>query len=213
MIYRKRTKNRIQKKEAIGIMGGTFDPIHVGHLFVAEEAQHQFCLDKVLFVPSKVPPHKQARKDITHPELRFSMALIATISHPKFFVSRIEIDREGPSYTYDTLQLLRQECPEAKFFFITGLDAVMEIVTWYKAQEVMENCQFIAASRPGFDSKQVESGLNDYARKVHFMEIPALSISSSDIRNRVRSGRPIKYLVPEGVEQFIYKNGLYRSNR
>jgi nicotinate-nucleotide adenylyltransferase len=201
----------------IGIMGGTFDPIHYGHLVTAEEARVQFHLDRVIFVPSGHPPHKEERKSLD-PEYRYLMAVIATASNPYFTVSRMEIDRPGPSYTIDTIREIKRELGgEAELFFITGADAILEILTWKEPEKILEECVFIAATRPGYDLRRLEESLPEPEKARHrtdprvlTMEIPALAISSTDIRRRVREGRPIRYLVPEGVAEFIEKHGFYR---
>jgi len=201
----------------IGVMGGTFDPIHNGHLVTAEEAWKQFQLDQVLFVPSGHPPHKDGRKSLD-PEGRYLMTVIATASNPHFKVSRMEIDRNGPSYTIDTVrELHRIYGKNTQVFFITGADAILEILTWKEPEKVLREAVFIAATRPGYDLKKLEESLPEAEKERHatdprvlVMEIPALAISSTDIRGRVKEGRPITYLVPEGVSEFIEKNGFYR---
>jgi nicotinate-nucleotide adenylyltransferase len=201
----------------IGVMGGTFDPIHNGHLVTAEEAWKQFRLDQVLFVPSGSPPHKGGRSSLD-PEDRYLMVVIATATNPHFKVSRMEIDRPGPSYTIDTVrELHRVYGKNTEVFFITGADAILEILTWKEPEKVLSEATFIAATRPGYDLRRLEDNLPEVEKKRHdsdprvlVMEIPALAISSTDIRERVREGRPITYLVPEGVSEFIEKNGYYR---
>lgn len=201
----------------IGVMGGTFDPIHNGHLVTAEEAWKQFGLDQVLFVPSGQPPHKEDRKNLDS-EDRYLMAVIATATNPHFKVSRMEIDRPGPSYTIDTVkELHRIYGKNTEVFFITGADAILEILTWKQPERVLKEATFIAATRPGYDLKRLEESLPEAEKERHatdprvlVMEIPALAISSTDIRMRVKEGRPITYLVPEGVSEFIEKNGFYR---
>lgn len=203
-------------KRRIGLMGGTFDPIHFGHLVTAEEARVQFRLEKVIFIPNRHPPLKDPQ-EVTDPEHRYLMTVLATVGNPYFTVSRIEIDRPGPSYTIDTLREFIRLYPDADLFFITGADALLQILRgmWHGARELLQMCQFIAASRPGYvlDREQLERNnlTGNDLRNVHAMEIPALAISSTDIRERVRQGRPIKYLVPEPVEDYILKHGLYRG--
>ncbi|HBK84902.1 MAG TPA: nicotinic acid mononucleotide adenylyltransferase [Firmicutes bacterium] len=191
-----------------GIMGGTFDPIHLGHLVTAEAALHEYKLDLVYFVPSGQPPHKQ---DVTDCEHRYLMTLLATVANPKFFVSRVEIDREGYSYTFDTVEYFRRQYTKCEIYFITGADVMHDLHRWYRYRELLTCCHFVAATRPGFsfsDSKNLSP--QDIAC-IDFLEVPSLAISSTDIRNRVRTQRPIKYLVPSSVEGYIYKHGLYRS--
>ncbi len=200
----------MQPKRRIGIMGGTFDPIHFGHLVTAEAARYRFDLEQVIFVPSGRPPHKLERQ-LTAPSERLLMTLLATINNPDFIVSDWEVEREQVSYTYDTMLAFRQRFgDEAELFFITGADAVLEIMHWRKINELAELCSFIAATRPGynFDDFKVPDQL---AAKLCFMEVPALAISSSNIRSRVVKGEPIKYLLPEAVEKYIMKHGLYKN--
>lgn len=199
----------------VGIMGGTFDPIHYGHLVTAEAARVDFGLDKVVFVPSGRPPHKVARviSDARH---RFLMTVLAVATNPYFEVSRVEIDRPGYSYAVDTVEQFKL-CygPETELFFITGADAILEILTWKNVPTLLELCRFIAATRPGFGLHEIQDILDKLPcngkSKVHLLEVPALAISSTDIRQRVQEERPIKYLLPEAVEQYIYKNKLYSS--
>jgi len=201
----------------LGIMGGTFNPIHNGHLVTAAEALHQFELDRVIFIPSGDPPHKNFHEEKIA-EHRYLMTVIATSSNKNFFVSRIEIDRKGKSYTVDTLKKLKKIYgKDSELFFITGADAILEILTWKRTEEIIELCYFIAATRPGYDLSRLEDlkkNLNDKINnnindKIFIMEVPALAISSTDIRKRVAEQRPIDYLVPEGVSNYILKHGLY----
>jgi nicotinate-nucleotide adenylyltransferase len=197
-------------------MGGTFDPIHQGHLVTAEEARVQFGLDHVVFVPNRHPPNKDPA-DLTHPEHRYLMTFLATVSNPQFSVSRIEIDRAGASYTIDTIRALSQQYPEATLYYITGADAILQVLRgeWEQSAELLRMCQFIAATRPGFaldlETLRTNNATGGPLENVHVMTIPALAISSTDIRARVRTGRPIKYLVPDAVEAYIVKHALYRQ--
>ncbi|MDY0087398.1 MAG: nicotinate-nucleotide adenylyltransferase [Coriobacteriia bacterium] len=199
----------------LGIMGGTFDPIHFGHLVTAEEALVQFNLDRVIFMPAGVPARK-SDVEVTSPEHRYLMAVIATAANPDFEVSRMEIDRPGVTYTVDTLDALRDiHGPHAELFFITGADAVWEIVTWKDAERFAGLVTFIAATRPGYDldtARSTHAGELSHI-DIQFMEVPALAISSTDIRCRVAERRPIRYLVPEAVGAYIHKYGLYREVR
>lgn len=190
-------------------MGGTFDPVHHGHLLTAEEAAVQFDLDEVVFVPTGSPWMK-AERAVSPAEDRYLMTVIATASNPRFSVSRVEIDREGPTYTIDTLKAIAAQQPDAELFFVTGADAMLEIFHWKDADEVLEMAHFIAATRPGHDLARFEADAASAHPNVTVMNIPALAISSTDIRERVREDRPIRYLVPEGVESYILKAGLYR---
>jgi nicotinate-nucleotide adenylyltransferase len=193
----------------VGVMGGTFDPIHYGHLVTAEEAVMQFGLEEVVFVPTGHPWMK-ADRDVSSPEHRYLMTVVATASNPRFSVSRVEIDRAGPTYTVDTLRALGDEYPDAELFFISGADAVLEIIEWKDPEDVLSLAHFIAATRPGYDLARFEAAAPTSHPKVSTMNVPALAISSSDIRRRVREGRAIRYLLPEGVKSLIEKVGLYR---
>lgn len=190
----------------IGVMGGTFDPIHHGHLVAASEVADVFSLDEVLFVPTGEPVFKQDR-EVTPAEHRYLMTVIATASNPRFTVSRVDIDRAGLTYTVDTLRDLKKQRPDADLFFITGADAIAQILTWKDASELFDMARFVAVTRPGH-ALSVD-GLP--AGRVDVLEIPALAISSSDIRARARAGEPVWYLVPDGVVQYIAKHRLYRG--
>jgi nicotinate-nucleotide adenylyltransferase len=188
----------------LGVMGGTFDPIHVGHLVTAEEALHQFALDEVVFVPTGRPWMKE-HDVVASGEDRYAMTAIGIEPEPRFHVSRLEVDRGGATYTVDTLRALRDEVPGAELFFITGADAMLEIMRWKEHETIFDLAHFIAATRPGYDVAAL-----DAIPDVTVMRIPALAISSTDIRARVHEGRPIRFLVPEGVEAHIRASGLYR---
>jgi nicotinate-nucleotide adenylyltransferase len=193
----------------IGIMGGTFDPIHHGHLVAADEARWQFRLDEVLFIPTGRPWQKP--EGVSPAEDRYLMTAIATASNPAFAVSRLEIDHPGPTYTVDTLRRLRAELPEGtRLLFIGGTDLLQQLPTWKDPEQVLELVELIAASRPDFGVDGLLQQLPSAAGRIHLMEIPALAISSSDIRARVARGAPIDYLVPEGVARYIRKRALYR---
>lgn len=195
----------------LGVMGGTFDPIHYGHLVTAEEALVQFRLDSVLFVPTGLPWMKE-HGVVSPAEDRYLMTVIATASNPRFLVSRMEVDRDGPTYTVDTLRGLKELYgAETDLFFVTGADAIVEILAWKRPEELFDLAHFIAATRPGYDDLD-GSGAHSAATRpeITVMNIPALAISSTDIRARVAAGRPIRYLVPEGVKSYVEKAGLYR---
>jgi nicotinate-nucleotide adenylyltransferase len=195
----------------LGIMGGTFDPVHFGHLVTAEEALVQFGLDRVLFMPTGQPQAKR-HPTVASAHDRYLMTVIATASNPDFVVSSLEIDRPGPTYTVDTLRELHRLHPDAELFFITGADAVAEILRWKDAEELAKLTHFIAATRPGYDLGALFDELGrEGARSVALMEVPALAISSTDIRARVGADRPIRYLLPEPVSAYIAKNALYRK--
>jgi nicotinate-nucleotide adenylyltransferase len=191
-------------------MGGTFDPIHQGHLVTAEEALGQFRLDAVVFVPTGQPWMKEELK-VTSAEHRYLMTVIATSSNPRFTVSRVDIDREGPTYTADTLRALQDEYgKEADLFFVTGADAVVEIFQWKDPQEILELAHVIAATRPGYDIARFEAEAPTSHPNISVMDVPALAISSTDIRRRVQEGSSVRYLVPEAVQTYIEKWELYR---
>jgi nicotinate-nucleotide adenylyltransferase len=202
----------------IAIMGGTFDPIHYGHLVTAEAVRQEFQIDQVLFIPTGRPPHKSTKK-VSDPENRYLMTLLATQSNDHFFASRLEIDRTGYTYTIDTIHALKEIYgSDTEIFFITGADAFLQIFNWHNAEELLHSCTFVAATRPGYNKdellKHVDHIIQNHPlQKFHFIEVPALSISSSDIRERVLEGRSIKYLLPESVESFIHKYHLYKENQ
>jgi nicotinate-nucleotide adenylyltransferase len=188
-------------------MGGTFDPIHHGHLVAASEVGHFFSLDEVIFVPTGQPWQKEGRQ-VSPSEDRYLMTVIATASNPRFSVSRVDIDRPGPTYTIDTLRDLRaMRGPDAEFFFITGADALEQMMTWQDADELFKLAHFVGCTRPGH--RLSGAGLPD--DRVSLIEIPALAISSTTCRQRVEAGEPIWYLVPDGIVQYISKRALYRK--
>lgn len=190
-------------------MGGTFDPIHYGHLVAAEEALVQFNLDRVIFMPTGEPARKVDRR-VSSAEHRYLMTVIATASNPDFEVSRLEVDRPGMTYTVDTMTQLRSiHGSGAELFFITGADAVLEILTWKDSARLADLCTLIAATRPGFDMAPFLERANESGLVVQTMEVPALAISSTDIRSRVASRRPVRYLLPEAVAAYVAKNRLY----
>jgi nicotinate-nucleotide adenylyltransferase len=189
----------------LGVMGGTFDPIHHGHLVAASEVAHAFALDEVVFVPTGEPWQKDGRK-VSPAEDRYLMTVIATASNPRFSVSRVDIDRPGPTYTIDTLRELRSMRGEdAEFFFITGADALSKMMSWQDAADLFKLAHFVGVTRPGH--RLSSAGLP--SDQVSLVEIPALSISSTECRQRVAAGEPVWYLVPDGVVQYIAKRGLY----
>jgi nicotinate-nucleotide adenylyltransferase len=194
-------------RRRVGVMGGTFDPIHHGHLVAASEVAARFDLDEVLFVPTGQPSFKQDQ-DVSPAEHRYLMTVIATASNPRFTTSRIDIDRPGLTYTVDTLRELRAQRPDVDHFFITGADAIEQIATWKNTDELWEMAHFVAVTRPGHALSV--AGLPP--SKVSVLEIPALAISSTDCRARARAGDPVWYLVPDGVVQYIAKYRLYRES-
>ena len=188
-------------------MGGTFDPIHHGHLVAASEVQAWFDLDEVVFVPTG-DPWQKADREVTTAEHRYLMTVIATAANPRFNVSRVDIDRSGRTYTIDTLRDLRERLPEADLYFITGADALAEIFTWRDADELFDLAQFVGCTRPGYEMDE-ETLRAIPADRVTMVEIPALAISSTDCRARTQRGEPVWYLVPDGVVQYIAKHELY----
>ncbi|GAA1806121.1 nicotinate-nucleotide adenylyltransferase [Nesterenkonia flava] len=195
-----------RRRLRLGIMGGTFDPIHHGHLVAASEVAAEFNLDEVIFVPTGQPWQK-ADREVTEAEHRYLLTVIATASNPRFTVSRVDIDRGGPTYTIDTLRDFARLYPEAELFFITGADAMAQIMSWKNVEELWELAHFVSVTRPGYVSE-------DFGRteQISLMEIPAMAISSTDLRARAKAGKPVWYLVPDGVVQYITKHRLYREN-
>jgi nicotinate-nucleotide adenylyltransferase len=188
-------------------MGGTFDPIHHGHLVAASEVQSWFDLDEVVFVPTGDPWQKSGR-EVAPAEHRYLMTVIATASNPRFWVSRVDIDRAGPTYTVDTLRDLKTSMPDSDLYFITGADALADIFTWRSAEDLFALAQFVGCTRPGHEM-DAETLAAIPADRVTMVEIPALAISSTECRERTRRGEPVWYLVPDGVVQYIAKHHLY----
>jgi nicotinate-nucleotide adenylyltransferase len=193
-----------QPRRRVGVMGGTFDPIHHGHLVAASEVAQSFDLDEVVFVPTGQPWQKG---NVTEAEHRYLMTVIATASNPRFTVSRVDVDRDGPTYTIDTLRELQAARPDSDLFFITGADAIAQILSWRDVEELWKLAHFVAVSRPGHQLEVTGLPNGD----VSLLEVPALAISSTDCRDRVSRGFPVWYLVPDGVVQYISKHHLYRS--
>ncbi len=188
----------------IGVMGGTFDPIHHGHLVAASEVAQSFQLDEVVFVPTFQPWQKRG---VSNAEHRYLMTVIATASNPRFTVSRVDIERGGTTYTIDTLRDIQKERPDSDLFFITGADAIKQIFDWKDVEELWNLAHFVAVSRPGHAVSLSDLPEHD----VSWLEVPALAISSTDCRSRVSRGHPVWYLVPDGVVQYISKHDLYRG--
>jgi nicotinate-nucleotide adenylyltransferase len=195
-----------QRRPRIGVMGGTFDPIHHGHLVAASEVAARYGLDEVVFVPTGQPSFKQ-EQHVTPAEDRYLMTVIATASNPRFTTSRVDIDRPGLTFTVDTLRDLSADRPDADLYFITGADAIEQIMRWKDTDEMFRMAHFVGVTRPGHHLSL--HGLP--ADRVSELEIPALAISSTDIRVRAAAGHPVWYLVPDGVVQYIGKHGLYRG--
>lgn len=201
------------KKNKIGIMGGTFDPIHLGHLIVAEEIRIKFDLNKVIFIPTGSPPHKNGT--YSNANDRYIMTLLATNDNPYFEVNDIEINRKGKSYSYDTLLELHKIYSNTEFYFITGLDAIIELETWKNVNEVVKLCRFIAVTRPGYDFKKAKNDIHylnkKYNANIYIAEVTNISISSTEIRNKIYNNEPIKYLLTGNVINYIRKNELYKN--
>ncbi|NCC95774.1 MAG: nicotinate-nucleotide adenylyltransferase [Synergistales bacterium] len=223
MSYSNSSRKRLTEDEAqtvarkIGVMGGTFDPIHHGHLVAAEEALFALGLERVIFIPTGDSFHKTQHR-VSSPEDRYMMTSLATLENDNFRVSRIEIDRHEPSYTVDTLREMRHWFPvgEVAFYFITGIDAVSAMMSWHEHDSLPELCSIVAVSRPGYGKEGFEfirSFPDSFRKAVVPLSIPSLSISSTEIRKRVKEGKNIRYLVPPLVEQYIRKKGLYREAR
>lgn len=196
----------------VGIMGGTFDPIHHGHLWAAECARQAFGLERVYFVTAARPPHKD--EDFLTPAAhRHAMVVLATAGNPHFHPSDVELQRPGPSYTVDTLQHFHSLHPEADLYFLTGADALRDFLSWHHVEAILLLAQVVAVARPGYPAdrlKAVRYSLAPALRpRVRYLEVPSLDISSSEVRERVRAGLPVRYLVPEAVADYIAKEGLY----
>jgi nicotinate-nucleotide adenylyltransferase len=191
--------------QRVGIMGGTFDPIHHGHLVAASEVQALFGLDEVIFVPTSEPWQKSERR-VSTAEHRYLMAVIATASNPRFWVSRVDIDRHGPTYTIDTIRDIGAQRPGAELYFITGADALNQILSWRDADDVLKLARFVGVTRPGYELTDAHLPVDS----AMLLDVPAMAISSSDCRARVSQGRPVWYLVPDGVVQYINKHRLYQ---
>ncbi|ACB84129.1 nicotinate-nucleotide adenylyltransferase [Natranaerobius thermophilus] len=209
-------ENNTFNASRIAIMGGTFDPIHLGHLMVAEEARQKFSLDKVIFVPVGIPPHKSA-ENITPSYHRYMMTLLATNNHPHFFVSNFEIDRNQPSYSIETLRYFRDLYDsETSLYFITGTDTILDILTWKDYHELPQLCDFICATRPNFSVEELETRVYRYFPElkphVHYLQIPLIEISSTEIRNKRFNEQDITFMVPETVENYILKENLFKGD-
>ncbi|WP_129658467.1 nicotinate-nucleotide adenylyltransferase [Rothia halotolerans] len=194
---------RVPGRTRLGVMGGTFDPIHHGHLVAASEVASVFDLDEVVFVPTGQPWQKQD-KQVSTAEHRYLMTVVATASNPRFTVSRVDIDRPGPTYTVDTLRDLSAQRPDADLFFITGADAMAQILSWKDAGKMWDLAYFVGVTRPGH-----ELASPGRTRGVGLLEVPAMAISSTDVRRRSAAGKPVWYLVPDGVVQYINKYRIY----
>ncbi|NLA58363.1 MAG: nicotinate-nucleotide adenylyltransferase [Firmicutes bacterium] len=201
------------KGGSVGIMGGTFDPIHYGHLVAAEAAREAFALDRIIFVPAGIPPHKD-EAEVTPARHRYLMTLLAIMSNPYFEISRVDLDRGRVTYTVDTLTDLRKELPpDVNMYFITGADAILEILSWKEPGRVLSLAEFIAVTRPGYGLDRLSTALGslyeEFQDRIHILEVPPVGISSTDIRRRLAQGRSVRYLVPETVFTYIKNQGLY----
>lgn len=193
-------------RRRVGVMGGTFDPIHHGHLVAASEVAALYHLDEVVFVPTGAPWQK-SQQDVSPAEHRYLMTVIATASNPRFWASRVDIDRPGPTYTVDTILDIARLRPGAELFFITGADALGQILSWKDGDRALQMARFVGVNRPGYELSVAHLPTDS----VTLLDVPAMAISSTDCRTRVRDGLPVWYLVPDGVVQYINKHGLYRA--
>jgi nicotinate-nucleotide adenylyltransferase len=194
----------------VGVMGGTFDPIHLGHLVAAEEARLRFGLERVVFMPAGEPPHKRDY-EVTPAEHRYAMVALAVAGNPHFEASRLEIERPGPSYTVDTMRFFREQLgPRAGLYFITGADAMLEVLTWHQPEEIARLCEFIAVARPGYDTARLAGALRpEMWQRVRVLDIPGVAVSSSDLRARAARDEALRYLTPPAVAHYIAVHHLY----
>ena len=204
--------------ERLAIMGGTFDPIHMGHLRMAYAVQQQLEFDKVVFLPAYLPPHKQIRSDFASWQDRLAMVELAVRNYEGFVVSNLEFDRGGISYTYDTVNFMQELWPDAQIYLIIGEDSLTQLFTWYRVQDLLRLVHFVAAERPGYEGEEGVARLAKAygswtAEKIIHAEVPETAISSTEIRKRLREGKPIRGMVPMAVEQYIYENGLYQEEK
>ena len=200
--------------QRIGVIGGTFDPIHYGHLAAAEEARVRVNLEKVLFAVAGLPPHK-LDEEVTPVEHRLAMVQLGIFSNPDFELSRVDVDRSGPSYTVDTISILQEQWGQGtEMFFILGIDSLVEVPTWHQPERLIQLCHLVAVARPGFevDMRQLEDSVPGISSRVEIIGMPEVDISSSDLQRRVREGLPIRYQVPEEVERYIREHRLYQQS-
>lgn len=204
----------VNSARRIGVLGGTFDPPHIGHLVIAQEALKHLKLDQVLFAPTHQPPHKPGQK-ITPINQRLEMVRLAIASESRFVLSRVDVDRPGPTYTVDMLRLLRRQFGEnVDLYFIMGMDSLANLLTWHKPAELIKLAKLAVFQRPGFQVNLEELGrqLPGIEQAVVFIPAPALEVAASDLQHRVGEGEPIAHLVPDAVAAYIRANGLYRDN-
>ena len=196
----------------LGVMGGTFDPIHNGHLFIAEAARVQAALHRVLWLPNRQPAHREGKIAAAGSEMRASLVQMAIADHPDFQLSRLELDRAGPSYAIDTLAQLKREHTDSELYWILGADALGDLPTWHRADELMANCRFIAFNRPGFDLQTIKNQFSHaQQQRITWLEVPGIDIASRQLRERVQKALPIRYLVPDSVREEIERQNLYKS--
>lgn len=196
----------------VGLMGGTFDPIHFGHLFIAEEARVRCDLEEVVFFPNGTPAHAQGKQAQLSGETRLELTRLAIADNPHFRASRIEIERPGKSFAFDTIAQFQRELGQVELFFIVGADSMEDILTWHRGAELFDWCRFVAASRPGYDLNRARERLTEaQIARVVWMDVPGLHIASRQLRARARGGQPIRYLLPDAVAQRIEELGLYRD--
>ena len=198
----------------LGILGGTFDPPHIGHLVLGEYAAEALDFEKVLFVPAADPPHKtDVRKSPV--EHRLAMLQIALADNPRFAISQVDIDRPGPHYSLDTVKIIQQQNPDAELYFVMGGDSLRDLPTWYAPEKLIEHCRLAVMERPGVNAYPAmhEAILPDLAARVTMIDAPVLEIASSEIVPRLQQGRSARYLVPDGVLRYIHEHGLYRKQR
>lgn len=197
-------------KKRIGILGGTFNPIHLGHLMIAEMALEAFNLNRVIFVPAKEPPHKEA--DVIEAKYRLEMVHAAVLDNPNFLVSDVEMKREGKSYTIDTVRYFYNTYgPTTEFFFIAGTDTIQNLPTWKYIEELLDMCEFIGAIRPGAteDIGEIIEWFGQRGSRIHILEVPEIKLSATDLRYRLRQGLSTRYMLPRSVYQYIKRHKIY----
>lgn len=198
------------RKGRIGILGGTFNPIHLGHLMIAEMALEAYELDRVIFVPACQPPHKSM--DVLDAKYRYEMTRVAVMDNPRFTISDVEMNREGPSYTIDTIKYFREIYGDDKeYFFIAGTDTIHELPTWKYIHELLDLCEFIGAVRPDGSQyiQEVIEGFGDLGKRIHLLEVPEMKLSATDLRHRLRTGKSVRYMLPKLVYQYIAHHRIY----
>ncbi|WP_126939865.1 nicotinate-nucleotide adenylyltransferase [Veillonella sp. VA142] len=202
----------VDKRKRIGILGGTFNPIHLGHLMIAEMALEAFGLNRVIFVPAKEPPHKET--DVIESKYRLEMVRAAVLDNPNFVVSDVEMQREGKSYTIDTLRYFHDVYgPTTEFFFIAGTDTIQNLPTWKYIEELLDMCEFIGAIRPGATDDIGESieWFGQRESRIHILEVPEMKLSATDLRHRLRHGLSTRYMLPRSVYQYIKEHKIYNT--